>query len=56
MDFQIKGADGTTIVDYEHLTPEDVIFKLADAERQIETSFLVFSIMTGQVIRNENLQ
>jgi hypothetical protein len=56
MDFQIKGADGSILNSYDHITVDDVIFKLADAERQIETSLLIFSILTTQVIKNEHLQ
>jgi hypothetical protein len=55
VDFQIKGANPETLPNYDHLTPEDVIL-LVSAEKQIETSLLVFSILTTHVIKHENLQ
>jgi hypothetical protein len=56
MDFQIKGADATALPNYDLLSADDLIFKLADAERQIETSLLIFSILTSDVIKNETIQ
>jgi hypothetical protein len=55
-DFQIKGADVSTFTNYKNIGVDDVIFKLTDAEHQIETSFLIFCALTGQVIKHDELK
>ena len=56
IDFDIKGSNIETISNYKFINPNDNIFKLLDVEHHIELSLLVFSILSPEIIKFENIK
>jgi hypothetical protein len=56
MDFGIKGSNVDTLSQYTKLNPNDNLFKISSLEFHIETSFLIFSILTPVVMGENNLK
>lgn len=56
MDFGIKGSNVETLSQYPKLNPNDNIFKISSLEYHIETSLLIFAILTPVVIGENKLK